>query len=296
MKISTKPQKFTYCKAKLGKGKQWMDHVVDFIKQLYKHIIAADTFGFSAQLAFFFLLSLFPFLIFLITLLGFLPIDDHTLMDFLEAYTPHELMIFIETNVSELINAPKGGLLSFGIIGTIWSASNGVNAITRAFNRAYEVREDRSFLVARLIAVILTVAMVVVIAIALLLPVFGKMIGVYLFSFVDLSEDFLRAWNTLRWIASSVVLFIVLLVLYRIAPNHRVTFKNAVGGALFAMIGWQLVSLAFSYFVDTLGNYSATYGSLGTVIVLMIWFYLTGIIIIIGGVINAVLAKRKSLF
>lgn len=270
-----------------------MKQTIDFGKQLIKQINEADVFGLSAQLAYFFLLSLFPFLLFLITLLGYLPIDAISVTDFLGAYAPDEIMELINTNLTQLVNAQNGGLLSIGIIGTLWSASNGVNAIMKSFNRAYEVEEDRSFIVARLIAIALTIGMVIVICVALLLPVFGKAIGVYIFSFIDLSEGFLSLWNTLRWVISSVIFFIVLLTLYKLAPNVRIQLKHAIWGSLFATICWQLVSLAFSYYVNTLGNYSATYGSLGAVIILMIWFYISGIIIITGGVINAVIRKRK---
>lgn len=264
-----------------------MKHVIEIGRRLLNRMKEADVFGLSAQLAYFFLLSLFPLLLFLITLLGHLPIDVNSILDFIRPYAPADIMTLIESNITEIVNVQSSGLLSIGIIGTLWSASNGVNAITKAFNRAYQVKENRAFLVARLIAIGLTIAMIAVIIIALLLPVFGKAIGVYIFSFIHASEEFLYLWNMLRWVVSSVVLFIVLIALYKLAPNIKVTIRSVVVGAAFATIGWQLVSLAFSYYVSSIGNYSATYGSLGTVIVLMIWFYITGIIIITGGVLNA---------
>lgn len=270
-----------------------IEKTIDFGKHLYSRIMDADVFGLAAQLAYFFLLSLFPFLLFLVTLIGYLPIDEDYLLSFLDAYAPAEIMTFIEGNLTHLINVQNGSLLSLGIIGTLWSASNGVNAITRAFNRAYEVEENRSFIVARLIAIALTIAMIVIICTALLLPVFGELIGGYLFSFVGLSEDFIKVWNMLRWIVSSTVFLIVFIALYKLAPNMPIKLKDAFWGALFATISWQLVSLAFSYYVSSIGNYSATYGSLGTIIILMIWFYISGIIIITGGVINAVFRQRQ---
>ncbi|HLR67493.1 YihY/virulence factor BrkB family protein [Virgibacillus alimentarius] len=270
-----------------------MKRVAAFGKTFFGRINDADVFGLSAQLAYFFLLSLFPFLLFLITLLGYLPIDEQSFMGFIDTYAPPEITELINTNLNQLINAQNGGLLSIGIIGTLWSASNGVNAITKAFNRAYEVEEDRSFIVARLIAIALTISMVVVICVAFLLPIFGRTIGIYLFSFFGLSDDFIHVWNTLRWIISSIVFFIVLLALYKLAPNKKIRLRNAMWGAIFATIGWQLVSLAFSYYVSTIGNYSATYGSLGAVIILMIWFYISGIIIITGGIINAMIREEK---
>ncbi|WP_163971008.1 YihY/virulence factor BrkB family protein [Oceanobacillus halotolerans] len=271
-----------------------MGEMVSFVKDLYKRVMDDDVFGLGAQLAYFFLLSLFPFLLFVMTLIGYLPIEEDYLMDFIETYAPTEIMDLIQSNIHQLVNDQNTGLLSIGIIGTLWPASNAINAIIRALNKAYNVKENRSFIVARLIAIVLTIVMVVVICIALLLPVFGRMIGIYLFSFVGLSDDFLQAWEMLRWIIFSVISFIALVALYRLAPNKRIRIKNVLGGAIFATLSWQLISFAFSFYINTIGNYSATYGSLGAVIILMIWFYIFAIIIIIGGIINAMTRERKT--
>lgn len=271
-----------------------MQKVIEFGKELFKRFSNVDVPGMSSQLAYFFLLSLFPFLVFLITLLGYLPIDVNSILDFLDTYLPAEVASMLESNLENLLTNQSGGILSISIIGAIWSASKGVNALTIAFNKAYRVEEDRSFIVSRLISIGLTIALVVTIAVALLLPIFGKSIGQFIFSFVNLSDGFLQVWNTLRWIISSVIVFIVLYVLYILAPNKKIKLREAFWGAIFATFSWQIVSLGFSYYVSTLGNFSATYGSLGTVIVLMLWFYLTGIVIITGGIINAVLVKRHN--
>src|SRR5699024_10690001 len=154
------------------------------------------------------------------------------------------------------VNEQNSGLLWISFIGTLWSASNGVNALTRAFNRAYEVEEDRTFIVSRLIAIVLTVAMVGIIVIAILLPVLGSMIGVSLLSVFGLADDVVRIWGTVRWGMTAVVFFIVFLALYRLAPNERIKLKEVVGGALFATISWQLVSWGFSFYVDKIGDYS----------------------------------------
>jgi|SRR5690625_5107341 len=270
-----------------------MEKVIHFGKNFIKRFDQADVTGLSAQLAYFFLLSLFPFLLFLVTLLGYLPIEDHSIIDILSTYLPADVIQMIESNLTQLVNNRSGGLLSVGIIGTIWSASNGMNAITKSFNRAYGVEEDRSFILARVIAIGLTLGMIVVIAVALLLPVFGKVIGEQFFAIFNLSDDFLKSWNMFRWVISSVIFFIVFFVLYMLAPHVKVSARHAVWGTLFATIAWQIVSLGFSFYVNMLGNYSATYGSLGTVIILMIWFYLSGIIINTGGVLNAFMQERE---
>src|SRR5690625_3867328 len=151
-----------------------MEKYIYFIKQLYKRMIADDIFGLAAQLAYFFVLSLFPLLLFIMTLIGHLPIDEQSFIDLLATVAPEETMDLINENISRLVNEQNSGLLSISFIGTLWSASNGVNALTRAFNRAYEVEEDRTFIVSRLIAIVLTVAMVGIIVIAILLHVLGK--------------------------------------------------------------------------------------------------------------------------
>ncbi|WP_368652723.1 YihY/virulence factor BrkB family protein [Ornithinibacillus sp. 4-3] len=270
-----------------------MQKIIEYSKRLVKGIGDADVLGLAAQLSYFFLLSLFPFLLFVVTLVGYLPLNEISVVDFISDYMPTEIASFINTNVSQLLSQQNGGLLSISIVGTLWSASNGLNAITKALNKAYRVEDTRFFLISRLIAVAMTIAMVLVIIISLLLPIFGEMIGIYLFSFVGLSDEFVPIWNSLRWVVSSAAIFLVLLALYIFIPNVKVRLREVLWGALFATIGWQLISLAFSYYVNTLGNYSATYGSLGTVIILMIWFYISGIIIITGGVINAVNKKDK---
>jgi len=268
--------------------------IVPLGTQFYERIEKVDVFGLAAQLAYFFLLSLFPFLMVLVTLVGFLPFDEIAVVEFINTYAPDQISEMLEANVQQLMHQQSGGLLSVGIIATLWSASNGVNALMRGFNRAYEVEENRSFILSRLIAIVLTIGMIAVIITALLLPVFGRMIGVYIFSLFGLSEGFISTWESFRYVSSSVVFFIVFLALYVLAPNKRIYFKNAIWGAIFATVFWQLTSLGFSFYVNTLSNYSATYGSLGTVIVLMLWFYISGVIIMLGGVLNAFIREKAG--
>ncbi|MBP2241842.1 membrane protein [Cytobacillus eiseniae] len=263
------------------------------LPRLWKRVFEDDVFGLAAQLAYFFLLSLFPLLIFLVTLLPYLPITQEDILGVVRDFAPGDSMTLIETNLNEL-STKNGKLLSFGIIATIWSASNGINAIIRALNKAYDVKENRPFLIARGMAILFTFAMLFVIVVALLLPVFGKLIGTYLFAKFGLSDEFLATWNTLRWLVSSIILFIIFTGLYWLAPNKKLKCLAVIPGAVFATIGWALSSLAFSYYVTNFGNFSATYGSIGAIIVLMIWFYLTGIIIILGGEINAIFSQSKK--
>lgn len=259
-----------------------------------KHMAEADIFATAAQIAYFLLLSLFPLLLFLITLLGYLPIDTKLFAEFLSGYAPHEVTLYIQDNLAQIAATKNGRLLSLGIIGTFWSASNGINALMKAMNRAYGIRESRTYLVSRLLSLGLTAAMLGLILIALLLPIFGKMLGMYIFSFFGLSEDFLVIWNMLRWVLSSLIFFLILSVLYKLAPNRFVRLKDTVWGAALATLAWQTVSLGFSFYVTEIAHYSVTYGGLGAVIMLLVWFYISGIIILAGGTFNAFLAAKKE--
>ncbi|WP_445489866.1 YihY/virulence factor BrkB family protein [Niallia sp. 03133] len=270
-----------------------MGEVITVTKKIAQKIKQDDVFDLAAQLAYYFLLSIFPLIIFMMTLLPYLPITKEDLLGIIETFAPGDSMNIIESNLDQILSK-NGTLLSFGIIATIWSASNGLNAIVKAFNKAYNVEETRSFIVARAMSVVLTLAMIAVVVIALLLPVFGEQIGVFLFSQFNLSDEFMAVWRAIRFLVTPVILFIVFLALYWFAPNKKMKCVSAIPGAVFATIGWVAASFGFSYYVGNFGNYSATYGSIGAIIITMIWFYLTGIIIMIGGEINAYYTEKNK--
>ncbi|MDN4526907.1 YihY/virulence factor BrkB family protein [Fictibacillus fluitans] len=270
------------------KGISPKSFAVEFMHSFKKN----DVPDLAAQLAYYFLLSLFPFLIFLITLGGIF-ISPEDAVKVLNNVVPGESMKVIRENLQTVIESKKGGLLSFGIIATLWSASNGVNAVIKALNEAYGVEECRSFIMARTLAVFLTIGLIIAIVVSLVLPVFGKMIGEFIFSYLGLDQVFLSIWGLMRWLISFLVIAVVFSILYYTGPCKRLKYREVWYGAIFATVAWLIVSLCFAFYVDSFGNYSATYGSLGAVIVLMLWFYLTGMVIVLGGVINATLHKFK---
>ncbi|WP_045507736.1 YihY family inner membrane protein [Bacillus amyloliquefaciens] len=268
---------------------------MSFMKELFARFSLHEGQSKSAELAYFFLLSLFPLIIFILTLTAYLPISAEDVLGAVDQYAPDSAMSMVKSITEQTLNKRSGGLLSFGIIAVIWSASNGMNAIVRAFNHAYEVEENRSFIIIRLTSIFLTIAMVVTILIALLLPVFGREIGLLAADFIGAPGLFLQVWSVVRWGISPLILLIVFTALYIFAPNKRLSLRFVLPGAVFAAAGWIIVSMLFSFYVGTFANYSATYGSIGGIIVLMIWFYLTGTLLILGGEINALLHKRKKL-
>ncbi|MBS4198366.1 YihY/virulence factor BrkB family protein [Bacillus sp. FJAT-49732] len=276
------------------KVKNEKNQLMKFVKILIRKILDNDVAGMAAQLAYFFLLSLFPLLFFVVTLIPFTPLTQHDIFNLIKDVAPVETISMIERTLNEVMQNRSGGLLTAGIIGTLWSASNGMNALVKSLNRAYNAKEKRSYIVTRSLAIVFTIAMIFVFILALLLPVFGKQLGVFLFSTFGDSDMFLNIWSVIRWALTPVILFIVFLAIYYIAPSIKIKCISAVPGAIFSSIGWIIVSLGFSYYVSQFGNYSATYGSIGGIIVLMLWFYITAIIIMVGGEINSLVTKEKD--
>lgn len=263
------------------------------LRLLWHRIEEDDLPGLSAQLAYYFLLSLFPLLIVLFSLLPYFPIPHQDMLGMIKDFAPAEAMELIEKNIQDIMSHRNGGLLSFGIIGTLWSASNGINATVLAFNKAYKVKESRSFIVARGTAILLTFGMIFVLILAIVLPVFGREIGLFLFSKLGYTTEFIKLWNTLSWLVSAIILFLIFTGLYWIAPNVKLKCRSAFPGAIFATIGWIISSMGLTFYVGNFSNYSLTYGSIGAIIVLMIWLYISAFIIILGGEINAFYSEKK---
>lgn len=276
------------------KARKKHEKMIELIKLLMKKIHNNDVTGLAAQLAYFFLLSLFPMLIFMVTLLPYTPVTQQDIFYLVKDFVPQETYTLIHDTLAEIMANRSGGLLSIGFIATIWSASKGMNALMKSLNRAYGVEEKRSFLFARGLSVALTFAMIFVFILALLLPVFGKQIGLFIFSILGLSEQFLKVWGIIRWILSPIILFMVFLAVYYLAPNVRIKCLTAVPGAVFATVGWIIVSLGFSFYVSNFGNYTATYGSITGIIILMLWFYFSAIIIMVGGEINSYFTEQNN--
>lgn len=271
--------------------KHYVRKSIIFVKGLMERIHIHDVSGMAAQLAFFFLLSLFPLLIFLVTLVPYLPITENDIIYYINNFTPENAKDIISIQLDQIMKG-SSTLLSVGVIGTLWTASNALNGITKAFNKAYDLEEERKFFIMRTISMLLTIAMIFVFIGALLIPVFGKQIGIFVSSYLGYDDAFLKVWDTIRWLLSIVVLFIMFLILYRVFPNKKLKQRSILKGAIFSTIGWSVASYGFSYYVNHFSHYSATYGSLGGIIVLMLWFYILAHVIIIGGEINAMYSKK----
>ncbi|TYR80667.1 YihY/virulence factor BrkB family protein [Priestia megaterium] len=271
-----------------------MNRMIVFGKKVGQEIKEDNATGLAAEQAYYYMLSIFPMLILLLSIIPYLSIEPDEAVSLLESVMPGEAATIFEENVVQFVNSPNRGILTLGILGTIWSASNGMNAFMRAMNQAFNVKETRSFIKVKVISIVLTVSLVITLVAALILLVFGGVILDILNQWLYLPASANTLLGILRWVIAVAIMIGILSVLYRLAPNKTFPFAHVWPGAVAATMLWQLTSLGFSFYVSNFGNYSATYGSLGGVIVLMLWLFLTGLILIIGGEINAVYHREKT--
>jgi membrane protein len=249
-------------------------------------------FSHAAELAYYFLLALFPLLLFLTSVIGLLIGSGtglrHSLFDYLGKVLPSSASQLVSDTMFEVSSASGGGKLSFGILAALWAASNGMGAISQSLNAAYHVEESRSWWKQRLIAVGLTIALAVLIISALVLVLYGGKIADGLAASYGFGVVFVGLWRILQWPIVLIFLLLGFALIYYWAPDLRdQDWRWVTPGSVFAVGLWLLVSLAFRLYLHFFDSYSKTYGSLGAVIVLMLWFYLTGASILIGGEINS---------
>ncbi|SIS87540.1 YihY/virulence factor BrkB family protein [Salimicrobium salexigens] len=270
------------------------DKIKKFGKELVEEFQKDDVPVLASSQAYYYLLAIFPMLILMLSLLPYFSIDSERIMGFISSNVPGGTAEMLRENIVSVVDKPSGGLLTIGILGTLWSASNGVNAFIKAANIAYNVEETRSFIKVRLISIGLTLGMILAIVVAIMLPVFGDVIITFVTDLLRLPDSTVILFQILRWAISIIVMAGVLMALYHIAPNEKIPFKSIIPGALTTAVLWQVISLLFSFYISNFGNYSATYGSLGGIIILMLWFFLTGIILMVGAEINVITSRHRQ--
>ena len=261
-------------------------------RRVWREFYAGGLLTHAAALAFYFLLALFPLLLFLITILGFLTDSGNEMRDALLAQlsriAPPAASALVYATVEEIAQNAGGGKLSFGLLTALWVASSGVAALGESLNAMYGVAESRPYWKARISAVGLTMTIVLLIVSALMLMLYGGEIGEVIANRYNQGSHFLAVWSVLQVpIALAFVLFSFALIYY-FAPDLRdQKWYWITPGSVIGVLLWLLASVLFRIYLRHFDSYSLTYGSLGAVIVLSLWFYLTGTAILLGGKINA---------
>lgn len=272
--------------------------LVVFIDQLLYRFASHNVLWSGASLTYFLILSIFPFLIVLLNLLSYTSlVRERAILDLIH-FLPLDIVAIIEGFLNDLSRSSSQELLSVAAFLGIWTASSGVKAIIKAINLAYDYAENRHFLKLRGLSVLFTLALLLMITIVMISLILGPVLARTLFDRFGYGDSFTTLWNYLRYIIPLGYMILIFALLYKFSPNIgknlRIPMREVLPGAVFTTVAWVSLSLLLSYYVANFGKYAITYGSLGGVIVLLIWIYYSSVVIVLGGEINATLEDMRK--
>lgn len=265
------------------------------LKRIIKEFNIGEINSKAAEMSFFLLLSLFPFVMFTISSIVYIPILHlNKYISFFENLMPESAFMVVLSIINSALSNKSIGFTIMSFFLTIWSSSRAVRAIIKGANRSYRVKETRSYIKVTIVGLLFTVGLLLLLFISMIFLVFGEKIGYIIFDFIGLDNIFIKIWDICRYSIGILTIIIILMYLYKYTPNKKIKIKDTIPGALISTIGWIIVSLFYSYYSNYYANYEVIYGSIGGIIVLITWIYLSSWAILIGAEVNAKLYLLKE--
>lgn len=251
----------------------------------------------AAAMSFFMVFALFPAFLFVVALFGLLPLADtlDRLLSYARQILPQDAASLVDKTLTQLRQGASTPILSVGAGAALWTASSGMVAVINALNIVYRVGEPRPWWKRRLVAIVLTVGLTVFMVTALVLVVFGGWLGGAIASVLGLGSLFTMAWPALHWLTVVCCVTLAVGLVYRCAPARPLGWRWVAPGSVFAVLAWLTISVGLRVYVTHVANYNATYGSIGGMILLMLWLFLSNVALLVGAEINSVIeeAMRK---
>lgn len=267
-------------------------------RRLWHETLQDELLGRAAQLSYYILLALFPALIFLTALMGVFSVQNYMpeLMSYLRQVLPNDALSMVERFLKQVAEGSGINILSLGGVGAIWASSSGVTAMIDALNVVYGIKTDsRPFWRVRVTAILLTIGLAGFVILSLTLVLYGPRLSIWIADVVGMGWVFVAAWNLLQWPVVAAIMLVVVGVIYYVCPDIRQNWRWVSPGSVFAVAMWFVVSLGFKLYVDNFGDYNKVYGSIAGVIVLMLWLYWSGMVLLVGGEINSEIDKAATL-
>lgn len=270
--------------------------LTQFARELAHEVQEDDVFNGAAALGFYLTLAIFPAMVFLMAAIPYLPIPhvDQAIMDALRQTLPATAADMLSGVVKEVTSQERGGLLSLGLLGALWATSTGMYAVMQQLNVSYDVKESRGFLKARAVAIGLSLLFIVLVLGAFSLIVAGGMLQDWLGARFGLSQPLLTVFVVFRWVMIVAGLTLAFALIYYLAPNVKQKFAFITPGSVLGVLMLMGASLGFAWYAQNIGDYDATYGSIGAVIILMLWLYIAGLSILFGSQINALIEHHAA--
>jgi len=258
----------------------------DAIKIIIDNWTRASVMQGAAEMAYYLLLSLIPILLVLANIIPLLPIDPTEVMTIIEQSFPADVSQIVVPIVTEYLDSASGGAISIGLLASIWSASNVFSTLRRVLDEVYGAKVSKNFIIARILSLAVMLVVLLIVGVAVFIFVFGEQIFTLINEFFGIHLPFVQQVLQLRWIALPLILFAVALVIYDLVPNHHLKIKYAVPGAIFMTIGLVLMSQFFSLITQFMGGDAVANQTIGGFIALMLFLYISNVIILFGALIN----------
>lgn len=248
----------------------------------------------AGELAYFSLLSIFPIILVLANVIPLLPITAAEVLPYLQTALPPDIFNVLKPVLENYLSSVHGGIISIGLITSLFSASKFFNVLQDIMNQVYGVEEKENFILVRVISLLVELAIVAVVGAVLFVFIFGQQIVAVIESFLNINLSLITQLLQLRWIVLIVILFLLFTLIYKLVPDHHLSWKYSIPGAIFSMVGWLLLSQGFSLYVSLAGGEAAGNATFGAFIVLMLWLYLAGLIVLLGGLLNSIVFEYKN--
>ena len=273
-------------------GLSLYDVSVFFIKGLQEGAITTR----ASSLAFNFFLAFFPSIIVFFTLIPYIPIDgfQQTLMEIISNVIPPSTNSATFSTLEDIINNQRGGLLSIGFILALYFSTNGMSSLIQAFNSSYHIRENESIIKHQMLSILLTIVISALVFLTIILIIFGKASIIYMIDYQLINENKLIFLNAAKWVILVFMLFLGITTIFNLGPAIKSQIKIFSPGAILATLFIILTSIVFSYYIDNFSQYNKIYGSIGTLIIILLWIYFNAIFLLIGFELNASIFNAKK--
>lgn len=265
-----------------------------FIQTTQDRMVDSEIGNTSVVVAYYLLLSLFPLLIAVGNILPYLQIDPNSVLPYMAEIIPETIFNDLKPAIKSLLTQSSGSLLSISALATLWSASQSINALQTAMNKAFGVEQRKNFILVRLVSLFVIVLFLIALGGVVLILGLGQNILDLLEKVVHIPTDFIDTFEALKWPVTALGLFLALSLIYFVVPNVKLKSRSVFPGAIFATIGWLLLSQAFGIYITYFSSRVSGYQIIGSFIVLMLWLNFASTIIVLGGIINAVVEDYLS--
>ncbi|OON94160.1 MAG: hypothetical protein ATN32_08405 [Candidatus Epulonipiscium fishelsonii] len=274
-----------------------MKVIFNYLSRLKRRIDLHEIEARSAQMTYYWILSFFPFLLMVINLLSYTSVGQDDFLSYIASFMPSALEPLVKDTLTQIVSYRSTAGVYFGAIGAIISISSSVNVLSRGIYLAYNIVDERNFIIKNLMGIMYAFLLIILVIIMMISVVFGRTIGLLILEYAlgNYPRYYAFVWDISRWIISWSLLILGAKIIHNVIPKKCIGECSIWPGIIFTAIGWHIFSSVFGIYIDNFSNYNQMYGSIGSVFILLIWLYTNSMLILIGAEVNAVIHLNRQL-